>query len=89
MKGQWSKPDHFLVVLIDLYPKSPVIGRNEKSPIVTWTTGLKSVIGITTAMCYDKIMVVVIPHYGRYVKLPNLKEGGLHNYEKDVHHRWG
>lgn len=40
-------------------------------------------------MCYDKVMVVVIPHYGRYVKLPNLKEGGLHNYEKDVHHRWG
>lgn len=33
-------------------------------------------------MCYDKVMVVVIPHYGRYVKLPNLKEGGLHCYEK-------
>lgn len=61
----------------------------KKAPQSLGLQGWKSVIEITTAMRYDKIMVVVMPHYGRYVKLPNLKEGGLHNYEKSVHHRWG
>lgn len=51
--------------------------------------GCKSVIGITTAMCYDKVMVIVIPHYGRYVKLPNLNEGGLHNKRKSLPIKWG
>ena len=33
--------------------------------------------------------MVVIPHYGRYVKLPNLKEGGLHNERKSLSIKWG
>ena len=35
-------------------------------------------------MRYDKVMVVVMPHYGRYVKLPNLNGGGLHNERKSL-----